>query len=167
MQAFVAAQRQSRFGLGLTIAGLVVVLDQLTKWWILEHVMQPIPHVVEVTPFFNLVLAWNPGVSFGMFSNETAVMPYILSAVALAIVVVLVGWLRSADRMLVALSIGMIIGGAIGNVVDRLRFGAVADFLDFHAFGWHFWAFNVADTGISVGVALLILDGLLAGDDKA
>ncbi len=167
MQAFVAAQRQSHFGLGLTIAGLVVVLDQLTKWWILEYVMQPIPHVVEVTPFFNLVLAWNQGVSFGMFSNETAIMPYILSAVALAIVVVLLGWLRSADRVLVALSIGMVIGGAIGNIVDRLRFGAVTDFLDFHAFGWHFWAFNVADAGISVGVVLLILDGLLAGDDKA
>ena len=167
MLAFVAPQRPSRFGLGLTIAVLVVVLDQLTKWWVLEHVMTPIPRVVEITPFFNLVLAWNQGVSFGMFSNGTSVMPYVLSAVALVIVVVLLGWLRSADRVLVALSIGMIVGGAVGNVIDRLRFGAVADFLDFHAFGWHFWAFNVADTGISVGVALLVLDGLLAGNDKA
>lgn len=167
MQAFVAAQRQSHFGLGIAVAVLVVVLDQVTKWWVLEHVMQPVPHVVEVTPFFNLVLAWNQGVSFGMFSNAASVMPYVLSAVALVIVVVLLGWLRTTDRVLAALSIGMIVGGAVGNVIDRLRFGAVADFLDFHAFGWHFWAFNVADTGISVGVGLLILDGLLAGPDKA
>ncbi|WP_448188818.1 signal peptidase II [Azospirillum sp. sgz301742] len=166
MQAFVAPQRQSYFGLGFAIAVLVVVLDQLSKWWVLERVMQP-PRVVEVTPFFNLVLAWNQGVSFGMFSNETSVMPYVLSAVALVIVVVLLGWLRTADRVLVALSIGMIVGGAVGNVIDRFRYGAVADFLDFHALGWHFWAFNVADTGISVGVTLLVLDGLLAGNDKA
>jgi len=166
MQAFVAAQRQSYFSLGIAVAAVVVVLDQLSKWWVLEHVMQP-PRVVEVTSFFNLVLAWNPGVSFGMFGNDAAIMPYVLSAVALGIVVVLLVWLRGADRALVGLAIGMIVGGAIGNVIDRLRFGAVADFLDFHAFGFHFWAFNVADTGISVGVALLILDGLLAGNDKA
>lgn len=167
MQAFVAPQRPSRFGLGIAVAALVVVLDQISKWWVLERVMQPIPHIVEVTPFFNLVLAWNQGVSFGMFGNDAAVMPYVLSAVALGITVVLLAWLRTADRALVALAIGMIVGGAIGNVIDRLRFGAVADFLDFHAFGFHFWAFNVADTGISVGVALLVLDGLLAGNDKA
>lgn len=166
MNAFVAPQRQSYSGLGLAVAAFVVVLDQVSKWLILEHVMQP-PRVVEVTPFFNLVLAWNQGVSFGMFSHEAAVMPYVLSGVALVIVVALLGWLRGAERRLVAISIGMVIGGAIGNVIDRLRFGAVADFLDFHAFGWHFWIFNVADTGISVGVALLVLDGLLAGRDKA
>ncbi|HYG87737.1 MAG TPA: signal peptidase II [Azospirillum sp.] len=166
MQAFVASQRQSYFSLGLAVAAVVIVLDQVSKWWILEHVMQP-PRVIEVTPFFNLVLAWNQGVSFGMFSHEAAVMPYVLSAVALVIVGALLAWLRGAERPLVALSIGMVIGGAIGNIIDRLRFGAVADFLDFHAFGWHFWAFNVADTGISVGVALLVLDGLLAGHDKA
>lgn len=165
MQAFVAAQRSSRFGLGIAVLAVVVVLDQLTKWWVLG-LMQP-PHVIEVTPFFNLVLAWNPGVSFGMFTHDAAIMPYVLSAVALGIVAVLLGWLRSADRALVALAIGMIAGGAVGNVIDRFRFGAVVDFLDFHAFGWHFWAFNVADSGISVGVALLVLDGLLAGDDKA
>ncbi|HYH38666.1 MAG TPA: signal peptidase II [Azospirillum sp.] len=166
MQAFVAPQRPSRFGFGIAVAVLVVVLDQISKWWVLEHVMRP-PRVVEVTPFFNLVMAWNQGVSFGMFSHEAAIMPYVLSGVALVIVAVLVAWLRGAERTLVALAIGLIIGGAIGNVIDRLRFGAVADFLDFHAFGFHFWAFNVADTGISVGVMLLILDGLLAGHDKA
>jgi len=166
MQAFVATQRHSYMGLGLAVAALVIVLDQASKYWILEYVMQP-PRVVEVTSFFNLVLAWNQGVSFSMFSHDAAFMPYVLSAVALAIVVMLTGWLRTADRRLTALSIGMVIGGAIGNVIDRLLYGAVADFLDFHAFGVHFWIFNVADVGISVGVALLVLDGLLAGQDKA
>lgn len=166
MQSFVASRHRSRFGAGIAVAVLVVLLDQISKWWILEHAMRP-PRVVEVTPFFNLVLAWNQGVSFGLFSHEAAVMPYVLSGVALAIVVVLLGWLRGAERGLVALAIGLIIGGAVGNVIDRLRFGAVTDFLDFHAMGVHFWAFNIADSGISVGVMLLILDGLLAGRDKA
>jgi len=152
---------------GLIVAAVVVVLDQLTKWWILDVVMQPYPRVVEVTPFFNLVMAWNTGVSFGTFGSSHAFMPYVLSAVALAITVALLTWLRQAERRFVALAIGMVIGGAIGNVVDRFRFGAVADFLDFHVGGWHFWAFNVADSGISVGVALLVLDGLFAGREKS
>ena len=152
---------------GLIVAAVVILLDQLSKWWVLEVVMQPIPHVVEVTPFFNLVMAWNTGVSFGTFGSSYAFMPYVLSAVALAIVVALALWLRQADRRYIALALGMVIGGAIGNVIDRFRFGAVADFLDFHVGGWHFWAFNVADSGISVGVALLVLDGLFAGREKS
>ncbi|MBK4721345.1 signal peptidase II [Azospirillum sp. YIM DDC1] len=152
---------------GLSVAALVVVLDQLTKWWILDVVMQPYPRVVEVTPFFNLVLAWNTGVSFGTFGSSHAWMPYVLAAVAFAIVVALLLWLRQADRRYLALALGMVIGGAIGNVIDRFLYGAVADFLDFHIGGWHFWAFNVADSGISVGVALLVLDGLFAGREKS
>ncbi|PWC34476.1 peptidase A8 [Azospirillum sp. TSO35-2] len=153
--------------LGLIVAAAVVVLDQLSKWWILDSVMQPVPHVVEVTPFFNLVLVWNYGVSFGTFASGGALMPYVLSAIAAVIAVCLVFWLRQAERPLVALAIGVIIGGAVGNVIDRLRFGAVVDFLDFHAAGWHFWAFNVADSGISIGVVLLLLDGLFAGREKS
>jgi signal peptidase II len=80
--------------------------------------------------------------------------------VALGIVVFLLSWLRRADRAFLAFAIGMVIGGALGNVIDRLRFGAVADFLDFHVLGYHWPAFNVADTGISVGVALIVIDGL-------
>ncbi len=153
--------------LGLLVAVAVVALDQLSKWWILDTVMQPIPHVVEVTPFFNIVLVWNYGVSFGTFASGAAYMPYVLSGIAAVITVSLILWLRQAERWLVALAIGFIIGGAVGNVVDRLRFGAVADFLDFHIDSWHFWAFNVADAGISVGVALLLIDGLFADREKS
>ncbi len=167
MKAMTATGTRSFTAFGLVVAAVVIALDQLSKWWILDTVMQPYPRVIEVTPFFNLVMAWNTGVSFGTFGSSHAVMPYVLSAVALAIVVMLVLWLRQADRRFVALALGMVIGGAIGNVIDRLRFGAVADFLDFHVAGWHFWAFNVADSGISVGVALLVLDGLFAGREKS
>lgn len=158
---------RSHLTLGLAVAAVVVVLDQLTKWWILNTVMQPFPRVVEVTPFFNLVLTWNPGVSFGMFAHEAEYMPYVLSAVSVVITLFLLGWLRRADSRFVALCLGLVIGGAMGNVVDRLLYGAVADFLDFHAFGFHFWAFNIADSGISVGVILLVIDGLFRGGDSA
>ncbi|WP_207457999.1 signal peptidase II [Azospirillum sp. SYSU D00513] len=167
MNADAAYPSRSYLGLGLGLAALVVVLDQLSKWWILEVVMQPVPRVVEVTPFFNLVLAWNYGVSFGTFASGEAYMPYVLSAVALGIVVALFVWMRRAERPFIAVALGMVIGGAIGNIIDRIRFGAVADFLDFHAAGWHFWAFNVADSGITVGVALLLLDGLFESREKS
>ena len=150
---------RSLFRNALLLALTVLVLDQLTKWAILAVVMQP-PRVVEVLPFFNLVLTFNRGVSFGMFSGASVWQPWVLSGLSVVIVVGLLFWLRGQTRWLPALSIGLIVGGAIGNVVDRLHIGAVVDFLDVHAFGWHWPAFNVADSGITVGVVLLVLDGL-------
>lgn len=151
--------------LGLAVAALWLVLDQAAKWWVLESVMQP-PRIVEVTSFFNLVLAWNRGVSFSMFYSYHDAMPWVLSAVALGIVAFLLNWLRKTARAFPAVCLGLVIGGAIGNVVDRVRFGAVVDFLDVHAGGWHWPAFNVADAGISVGVVLLVLDGLFVRGEK-
>jgi signal peptidase II len=142
---------------GLAIAGLVVVLDQLTKWAILIW----LERAMVLTPFFNLVLVWNRGVSFGMFDSESRVGPWVLSGLAFAVVALLLGWLRRVDDPLTATGLGLIIGGAIGNVIDRVRFGAVIDFLDFHALGWHWPAFNVADSAICVGALLLVVDGLL------
>lgn len=152
--------------LGLATAVVVLVLDQITKWLVLDYVMQP-PRVIEVTSFFNFVMVWNQGVSFGMFAHEAELVRWALIAVSLAITGFLVNWLRKADKSLVALALGMVIGGAIGNVVDRLRFGAVADFLDFHLLGYHWPAFNVADAGIMVGVVLLIYDSLFGRRDAA
>ena len=153
------ANRIHRVGLGLITA--IVVADQLSKWWIVEHVMQP-PRVIPVTSFFNLVMGWNRGVSFGLFNSETAVA-WIFIVLALGIVAFLAAWLVKADRMFVAVALSAVIGGAIGNVIDRIRFGAVADFLDFHVFGHHWPAFNVADSAISLGAALLIIDALFEG----
>lgn len=144
---------------GLAVAAVLLVADQITKWVILEVVMQP-PRVIEVTSFFNLVMVWNRGVSFGLFAHEAEAVRWVLTGVALGITALMLAWLRRAERGFVALALGLVIGGAVGNVVDRLHLGAVADFLDFHLMGYHWPAFNIADAGITVGVALLIVDGL-------
>lgn len=151
--------------LGLVVAIVVIVFDQATKWWIMAMVMQP-PRIIPVTPFFNLVMGWNRGISFGLFDGDSAVNVWILPLVALAIVAALVAWLRRVQGVWLASAIGLVIGGALGNVVDRLRFGAVADFLDFHVAGYHWPAFNVADSGITVGVTMLVLDSLFLGGEK-
>jgi signal peptidase II len=152
-------------GRGLAVAALVVVLDQVTKWWIVNIVMMP-PEVIEVVPFFNLVLTWNRGVSFGMFNSGSPLNAWILGVVAVGIAGSLLVWLMRVDRMILALALGLIIGGAVGNLIDRVRFGAVADFLDVHALGYHWPAFNVADSAITIGVVVLIADSLFGSAER-
>jgi len=146
---------------GCLIAALAVALDQATKWWILEGVMQP-PRVIPVTPFFNLLLTWNNGVSFGLFNNSNSLNALVLSLLALAIVIFLFFWLRKADNKRMAVGLGLIIGGALGNVIDRGLHGAVVDFLDFYIDTLHWPAFNIADSCITVGAILLIFDSLFS-----
>lgn len=148
----------------MTLAAIVVVIDQATKWYVVNHVMNP-PTVIAVNGFIDLVMVWNRGVSFGFFGSDSASGPFILAALAGAIVVFLVIWLRSvADRFL-ALALGLVIGGAVGNIIDRLQWGAVADFvsvtLAFIPLAlFNPWpAFNVADAAISIGVVLILYDG--------
>ena len=148
-----------RFGLG--IAGLAIIADQASKWWILASVMQP-PQIIPVTPFFNIVLTWNRGISFGLFNDDGDFNAVILSVLAIAIVIYLVRWLQRAENRWMAVALGLIIGGALGNVIDRALHRAVADFLDFHLGGYHWPAFNGADSFITVGAAILILDYLFA-----
>lgn len=143
----------------LVTAGIVIVCDQLSKWWVVAKLMQP-PRAIEVTPFFDLVMVWNKGVTFGMFSAASSWTRWGFTGLALAIVVALWLWLRKVEGRWPAASIGLVIGGALGNVIDRVRYGAVADFLDFHMYGYHWPAFNVADSAITVGVALLFIDAL-------
>lgn len=151
---------------GLALAAVTLVLDQATKAWWLD-LMARNPGGIEVTPFFNMVMVWNRGVSFGLLnSGDEAAQAWLLSAFAAAMCVALVIWLRRAANRLVATGLGLVIGGAIGNIIDRLRFGAVADFLDFHLAGWHWPAFNVADAGIVVGVVCLLADGLFTKPKK-
>lgn len=145
--------------IGAAVGAAVLIADQLSKMWILESVMQP-PRVIEMTPFFNIVLAWNRGVSFGMFNNASEYGPHLLTALAAVIVVALSVWMWRATSRLSVVALGMIIGGAIGNVIDRLQYGAVVDFLDFHVMGYHWPAFNIADSAICVGAAMLVLESL-------
>lgn len=153
--------RRAIIGIGLAVAALVLVLDQVSKEYFLDLVAQYSPPVIVVTPFFNLVQVWNTGVSFGLFQDDTTSRSMILIGVALAVLVWIGIWLWRTTSRLAAVALGGIIGGAVGNIIDRLRFGAVFDFLDFHAFGWHWPAFNVADAAIVVGVILLLADGYL------
>jgi signal peptidase II len=143
------------------LAAIVIVLDQLSKSVLFDYL--DTRHTVELAGFVNLVAVWNYGVSFGMFNSGSGAASWIFVGVALAIVGVLVYWLWRGARLLPGAALGLVIGGAIGNVVDRIRYGAVFDFLDFHAFGWHWPAFNVADTAITVGVIVLFLDSLFSG----
>jgi len=151
--------------IGLAAAVAVIALDQASKWWIVNEVMRP-PRIIEVTPFFNLVMGWNRGVSFGLLNSDSEVNTWALPMIALAVVVFLLIWLKRANARHMALSLGVIIGGAIGNVIDRLNYNAVADFLDFHVAGYHWPAFNVADAGITVGAAILVLDSLFGGSER-
>lgn len=147
------------------LAALVVALDQLSKYAVLQAL--DYGQIVPVTDFFNLVLTYNRGVAFGFLASDYWWKPYFLAAVSLVIVAGLLIWLRGQRGLWPRLSVGLIVGGALGNVIDRFGQPGVVDFLDFHAAGYHWPAFNVADTAIVVGVGLLLLDGLFDPGDKA
>lgn len=142
---------------------LVVICDQMSKYWVRVS-LPAIGHGIRVTPFFNIILTWNKGVTFGLLNQfAPRMMPLALVGAALLILILLGRWLSRTSSTFVALSLGAIMGGAIGNVIDRLRFGAVIDFLDFYYGDYHWYAFNVADAAIVCGVTLLVLDNLFRG----
>lgn len=147
--------------LGLIVAAAVIAADQLSKYWVLNHLLEQ-SIILVYTPFFNVVRAWNTGVSFSMFNNYGNLGALLLSAIALAIVVFLLFWLRGEKDRWGQVALGFIIGGAIGNVIDRVRLGAVFDFLDFHWGENHWPAFNLADSFICIGATILILQSLFS-----
>jgi signal peptidase II len=165
LAAEASAGRTRRFSVAFLAALLILVLDQASKVWILGLFAAPGGRSLPVTGFFNLVLVWNRGMSFGLFNDGATANAVIFSLLAAAIVAALLVWLWRAPSVLVGGAIGLVIGGAIGNVVDRLRLGAVVDFLDVHVGLWHWPAFNVADSAICVGVGLMLIDGLLGRRD--
>lgn len=152
------------FGLG--IAASVIVVDQISKFAVMS-VLAPYQGL-PVTPFLNLVLVLNTGITFGFFASDDSFTRWTLIALALIISFILLRWLASAEGKCVRAALGMIIGGALGNVIDRLVYKAVVDFLDFHLYAWHWPAFNIADSAITIGVALFVLSSLMErrGHDK-
>ncbi|NJC39973.1 signal peptidase II [Brevundimonas alba] len=141
---------------------LIVVVDQLIKAWVLNGLglqYEGQSHPV-MDPVFNITLVHNEGVSFGLFGDGSA--RWMLSVFSIAVAGVLGWWALKADRRLLVTAVGLIMGGAIGNVIDRIRFGWVVDFLDFSGTGFFPWVFNIADSAITIGVILLILDSLLS-----
>ena len=142
------------------LAALVVALDQASKHWILQAFDLPLKGSVPVAGSFHLTMVWNKGVSFGLLRADADLTRWALAAFSIIVSIFLAAWARNANRRLTAAALGLVIGGAVGNVIDRIRFGAVADFLDFSRL-WFPWIFNIADAAITVGVALLLLDMLL------
>ena len=149
------------------LSAAIVALDQITKWAVLGFFANRAPRE-EITRFFNLVLAYNKGAAFSMLASAPGWQTPLLIAFALvAAVVVSALILRNPEKRLLCLGLALILGGAVGNLIDRMRFGHVVDFLDFHALGWHWPAFNVADSGITIGAVLLILEGFVRHEGRA
>jgi signal peptidase II len=143
------------------IAALVIVLDQATKFWIVAAI--PVGGTVYVLPVFDIIHTYNPGAAWSMFADAGGAQRWVFSALAIVVSIVLVFWLRRislAAQTLLSFGLTLILGGAIGNVIDRLRLGHVVDFLQVHWNDSYFPAFNVADSAISVGAACVILDAL-------
>jgi len=150
-----------------SLAAAIVLADQITKWAVLGFFASRAPRE-EITRFFNLVLAYNKGAAFSMLADAQGWQTPLLIAFAL-VAAAIVTWLilRNPGKRLLCLGLALILGGAVGNLIDRVRFGHVVDFLDFHALGWHWPAFNVADSAITVGAVLLILDGFVHHEKRA
>ena len=150
---------------GLILAAITIAADQASKWLLQGMLLKQ--GTIEVIPgFFNLVMVWNTGISFGMLGGSGSLPPWALSAIAVAICIALFFWLRAARSRWTASAIGLVIGGAIGNVVDRARWGAVFDFADFYIGRWHWPAFNVADAAIVIGVLMLLGESLMPSVTK-
>ena len=150
--------RPLRLGYGL--AGLVFLLDQLSKWWILEIVRLQDLGTVPVLPVFSLTFVGNVGVSMGLFSAESDAGRWLLVVVTAAIALAVGVWIARENSRWDVAALGLVLGGALGNILDRARFGYVVDFLHFF---WHetsFWVFNVADAAITCGVIMLLVKAL-------
>ena len=144
------------FGAAVALVGLIV--DQAVKTWLLFGFELGARGQVPVTGFFDLVLVWNRGISYGLFAAGSQAQVWFLVAVKAAITLALIVWLvRNTDR-LTALALGLLIGGAMGNTIDRVLYGAVVDFVSLHAGGFYWYVFNLADVWVVAGVALLLYD---------
>ncbi len=150
----------------LWLSLVVVVLDQVSKQLIVSSFM--LYEVLELLPLFNLTLAYNEGAAFSFLSDQSGWQRWFLSGVAAVATLVMVLWLRGLKQheRLSAIALALIVGGAVGNLIDRLLFGYVIDFLDFYIGQYHWPAFNVADSAISIGVAVMLYEILFGGDEQ-
>jgi signal peptidase II len=159
-------KRGNFFPLGVIAGAVVLVVDQLSKWWVLNVLDLPNLRQIVLLPVLNLTMVWNQGVTFGLLNGLGAWGHVALAAIALAVVVALGFWLRRAESRAMAVAIGMIAGGAVGNVIDRIRFGGVVDFIHAHintSWGDVSWyVFNIADAAIVCGVAALVLESIVS-----
>jgi signal peptidase II len=155
----------SPIGAGFAIAAAVA--DQLHKLWMVGMFDGNREPKIAVAPFFDLVLVWNRGISYGLFKQDSDAGRWALFAFSLAAVLVLIYWLAHLQTRLAAAGAGLIMGGALGNAIDRLHYGAVADFFSFHVAGFNWYVFNLADVAIVAGVAALLYDSVKSGHKSA
>lgn len=139
----------------LAASATAVMIEQVSKWLVVERVSALA--AVELTPFLNVAVHFNAGVSFGLFSQHGEYGRWLLTALAMLIIASLVIWALRARDLAETVALGTIGGGALGNVIDRVRHGAVTDFIDFHAYGWHWPTFNLADVAVTIGMIALLL----------
>lgn len=151
-----APEARGRRALGFAAALVAFVVDQAAKLWALEALWPPYQVVVEVLPVWNFRLGFNTGVTFGLFRESAAAAAWALILPKLAVIGILLWWLWRAAGLAEALALGAVIGGALGNTLDRARIGAVVDFVDWHYAGWHWPTFNMADVAIVCGVGVLL-----------
>ena len=152
--------------LGLLIAAVTLAVDQGHKIWMLDVFDITARQPVALTPFLELVMAWNPGISYSLLSAETPEGRYALLALSLVATALLGVWLWRAPDRLTTVGLGLIVGGALGNAYDRFAYGAVADFFHFHVGGFHWYIFNLADVAIVAGVGLLLYESFFVAGKK-
>jgi lipoprotein signal peptidase len=149
---------------GLLLGLVVLLADQASKYWVLHGANLSDGHFLVLLPVLNFVLVWNRGVTFGMLNAPGALNGVILAGLAVVVVGALLVWLWRAESLVKALAIGAIAGGASGNIIDRLRYGAVVDFIQAHLGVYSFYVFNVGDSAIVCGVGVLMAESLLRRD---
>lgn len=160
-----STKTRGALGFGLWVALAVILLDQFTKLWVLNAFVPG--ESIEVTPFFNLVLVFNPGAAFSFLANHAGWQRWFFALIALAVSGWILWQLQSLQpRSGFSLGLGLIMGGALGNLIDRVWLGMVVDFIDLHVAGWHWPAFNVADSAVCVGAVLYILCQSRHGDHR-
>ncbi|MBL8589402.1 MAG: signal peptidase II [Methylobacteriaceae bacterium] len=153
----------NRRTLGVAVAAATFLLDQASKLWLIHVFEIGERQPVRLAPFFDVVMAWNPGISYSLFPASSAAGRLALLAVTLAATALLAVWLWRATTRLATLGLGLLVGGALGNALDRAIYGAVADFFHFHVGNFSWYVFNLADVAIVAGVGLLLYDGLTQG----
>lgn len=154
------------FRYGLVLAVAVALIDRLSKWAILYWVDLPARRTIALTPFLDLTMVWNPGISYGLLPASSAWAVAVLVIFAAVVTLALTVWLARVRNRVLATALGLVIGGALGNAYDRAVYGAVADFFSLHAFGYYWYVFNVADVAIVAGVVLLLWDTAAGPGDE-
>ena len=144
---------------------LILIIDQLSKWFILNELMLETKGSIPLLPFLSFSMVWNSGISMGL-AIDNIIGDWGVIAMTFGITLWLFHWMVGCLHKIESLALAMIIGGAVGNIIDRISYGAVADFIHFHAFDYNFYVFNVADAAISIGVVILLFDGLRGGGNS-